>query len=81
MEAEVLGMANDTVSLASSSDERRSGHARRTALDSAPSGQRSIPIASEMPHGGFKQSGMGKDMSAHSLEHYTELKHVMVNLS
>ena len=38
------------------------------------------PLVSEMPHGGFKQSGMGKDMSAHSLEHYTELKHVMINL-
>jgi betaine-aldehyde dehydrogenase/aminobutyraldehyde dehydrogenase len=30
-----------------------------------------------MPHGGFKQSGYGKDMSTYSLEHYTELKHVM----
>jgi len=36
------------------------------------------PLVSEMPHGGFKQSGMGKDMSAHALEHYTELKHVMI---
>jgi acyl-CoA reductase-like NAD-dependent aldehyde dehydrogenase len=40
-----------------------------------------IPIVSEMPHGGFKQSGYGKDMSVYSLEDYTELKHVMVNLS
>jgi acyl-CoA reductase-like NAD-dependent aldehyde dehydrogenase len=39
------------------------------------------PLVSEMPHGGFKQSGMGKDMSAHALEHYTELKHVMINIS
>jgi 1-pyrroline dehydrogenase len=37
-----------------------------------------IPLVSEMPHGGFKQSGFGKDMSIYSLEHYTELKHVMV---
>ena len=37
-----------------------------------------IMITSEMPHGGFKQSGYGKDMSAYSLEHYTELKHVMI---
>ncbi len=37
-----------------------------------------IMITSEMPHGGFKQSGYGKDMSAYSLEHYTELKHVML---
>ena len=37
-----------------------------------------IPIVSEMPHGGYKQSGYGKDMSIYALEHYTELKHVMV---
>ena len=37
-----------------------------------------IPIMSEMPHGGFKQSGYGKDMSIYAVEHYTELKHVMV---
>ncbi len=40
-----------------------------------------IPIVSEMPHGGFKQSGYGKDMSIYSLEDYTEIKHVMVNLA
>jgi 1-pyrroline dehydrogenase len=37
-----------------------------------------IPIISEMPHGGFKQSGYGKDMSVYAVEHYTEIKHVMV---
>ena len=37
-----------------------------------------IPIVSEMPHGGFKESGYGKDMSIYALEHYTELKHVMI---
>jgi 1-pyrroline dehydrogenase len=37
-----------------------------------------IPIVSEMPHGGFKQSGYGKDMSLYAIEHYTELKHVMI---
>jgi 1-pyrroline dehydrogenase len=37
-----------------------------------------IPLVAEMPHGGFKQSGFGKDMSIYALEHYTELKHVMV---
>jgi len=36
-----------------------------------------IPLTPEMPHGGFKQSGYGKDMSVYSLEHYTDLKHVM----
>ncbi len=39
-----------------------------------------IPVISEMPHGGFKQSGYGKDMSMYAVEHYTELKHVMVKL-
>ena len=38
-----------------------------------------ISIVSEMPHGGFKHSGYGKDMSAYALEHYTEVKHVMIN--
>jgi len=39
-----------------------------------------IPLASEMPHGGFKQSGYGKDLSMYSLEDYTVVKHVMANL-
>ena len=39
-----------------------------------------ITMATEMPHGGFKQSGYGKDMSKYSLEDYTIVKHVMVNL-
>jgi betaine-aldehyde dehydrogenase len=39
-----------------------------------------ITMASEMPHGGFKMSGYGKDMSAYALEDYTEIKHVMVSL-
>ena len=37
-----------------------------------------IPLGSEMPHGGFKQSGYGKDMSMYAVEAYTEVKHVMV---
>jgi betaine-aldehyde dehydrogenase len=40
-----------------------------------------IPIASEMPHGGYKQSGYGKDLSMYSLEDYTQIKHVMASLS
>jgi betaine-aldehyde dehydrogenase len=39
-----------------------------------------IPLVSEMPHGGFKQSGYGKDLSMYSLEDYTEIKHVMLNI-
>jgi betaine-aldehyde dehydrogenase len=36
-----------------------------------------IPLVAEMPHGGFKQSGYGKDLSGYSLEDYTRVKHVM----
>jgi 1-pyrroline dehydrogenase len=36
-----------------------------------------IPLTPEMPHGGYKQSGYGKDMSIYSIEEYTNLKHVM----
>jgi 1-pyrroline dehydrogenase len=39
-----------------------------------------IPLTPEMPHGGYKQSGHGKDMSIYSLEDYTNIKHVMVSL-
>jgi 1-pyrroline dehydrogenase len=39
-----------------------------------------LPIASEMPHGGYKQSGYGKDMSAYSMEEYTQIKHVAFKL-
>jgi betaine-aldehyde dehydrogenase len=39
-----------------------------------------IPLVSEMPHGGFKDSGYGKDLSVYSLEDYTVIKHVMANL-
>jgi 1-pyrroline dehydrogenase len=39
-----------------------------------------IPIMSEMPHGGYKQSGYGKDQSIYAVEEYTQLKHVMANL-
>ena len=38
-------------------------------------------LASEMPHGGFKQSGYGKDMSAYAVEDYTVVKHVMAKLA
>ena len=40
-----------------------------------------IPIASEMPHGGYGDSGYGKDLSMYALEDYTQIKHVMVSLS
>jgi betaine-aldehyde dehydrogenase len=39
-----------------------------------------IPIVAEMPHGGFKHSGHGKDLSMYALEDYTRIKHVMSNI-
>jgi betaine-aldehyde dehydrogenase len=39
-----------------------------------------IPLVAEMPHGGFKHSGYGKDLSMYGLEDYTRIKHVMSNL-
>ena len=40
-----------------------------------------LMVTSEMPHGGFKQSGYGKDMSSYSFEEYTQVKHVMLELT
>ena len=40
-----------------------------------------LMVTSEMPHGGFKQSGFGKDMSSYSFEEYTQVKHVMIELT
>ena len=39
-----------------------------------------IPIVAEMPHGGYKKSGYGKDLSAYALDDYTRIKHVMANI-
>ena len=39
-----------------------------------------IPLVSEMPHGGYKQSGYGKDLSIYSLEEYTQIKHVVAKI-
>jgi betaine-aldehyde dehydrogenase len=39
-----------------------------------------IPLTPEMPHGGYKRSGYGKDMSIYSIEEYTNVKHVMASL-
>ncbi|MFJ6214879.1 aminobutyraldehyde dehydrogenase [Streptomyces sp. NPDC092296] len=40
-----------------------------------------IPLVAEMPHGGFKQSGYGKDLSMYGLEDYTRIKHVMAHIN
>ena len=39
-----------------------------------------LPITSEMPHGGYKESGYGKDMSIYSMEEYTQIKHAAFKL-
>jgi len=39
-----------------------------------------IPVVAEMPHGGYKKSGYGKDLSVYALDDYTRIKHVMGNL-
>ncbi|MFZ9867240.1 MAG: gamma-aminobutyraldehyde dehydrogenase [Ilumatobacteraceae bacterium] len=40
-----------------------------------------IPVVAEMPHGGYKKSGYGKDLSAYAIDDYTRIKHVMANIA
>jgi 1-pyrroline dehydrogenase len=60
---------------------RALGAARKLAFGTVWINEHLFPLTSEMPHGGFKQSGYGKDMSLYSMEEYTRLKHVVAKLS
>lgn len=82
---EAIELANDTpYGLAASAWTRDVLRAHRATRDISAGCvwvNDHIPIVSEMPHGGVKASGFGKDMSVYSLEEYTTVKHVMTDLT
>lgn len=82
---EAIALANDTpYGLAASAWTSSVNRSMRAAEEIAAGTvwiNEHIPIMSEMPHGGYKSSGFGKDMSAYSLEEYTNIKHVLIDRS
>jgi betaine-aldehyde dehydrogenase len=84
-DADAIRMANDVVyGLASSiwtKDVYRVNEATRAFQFGAVWVNDHVPVVSEMPHGGVKESGFGKDMSMYALEDFTTVKHVMADIS
>ncbi|HET7744189.1 MAG TPA: gamma-aminobutyraldehyde dehydrogenase [Gaiellaceae bacterium] len=83
---DAIAMANDVrYGLAASVFSENVGRAMKVAakLDFGTVwiNEHLFPLTSEMPHGGFKESGYGKDMSLYSMEEYTRIKHVVVKLA
>ena len=82
---EAIRLANDTpFGLAASAwtrDTYRAGRASREIAAGCVWVNDHIPIISEMPHGGYGHSGFGKDMSAYSFDEYTNVKHVMHDIT